>query len=162
MDSGCLNSQKQAFLNSKKKISLIWICVHTCIKIHTDWHIDLMETNRDVNGIHMSVFSIAVEGCEWWPSLIPLEDKVCQVSERWHTQHVYLKKLREDLSNMSSFLIHLRRSQSSQSHQQRFGGSKCCFDDCPDQTQEVHLLPYQQCIFVTKHNLEDDSSSVVH
>lgn len=55
-----------------------------------------------------------------------------------------------------SSLIHLRRYQSPQSHQQSFGGRKWCFDDGPDLTQDFWLLPYQQCILVSKHNLENE------
>ncbi len=81
------------------------------------------------------------ELCPFW---VLIESKLCQVSKRWHTQHVYLKELFADLSDVSSLLIQLRRYQSSQSQQRTFGGRKSSFDERPDLTQDFCLLPHQQ------------------
>lgn len=64
---------------------------------------------------------------------------------------------KEDLSNVSSVLIHRRRYQSSQSHQRRFGGENAPLMN----VQILHktFVRYRtNSILVTKHNLEDEIS----
>lgn len=101
-------------------------------------------------------YACQIFGNEWCSSWMHLGRKLCQVSERRHTQHIYFKKLWENLGNVSSILIQRRRYQSSQSQQRKVEERRGSSDGCPGLAQDSCLLPYQRCIIVTKHNWEDE------